>query len=72
MTTIQEAFAQTSLYAVSYKPVASLGLTWFKTQNLSEVLTIEGKFARRTALPCGKRAVVNITVFGEKQFRNHQ
>lgn len=70
MTAIAQAFAKTNMKAVSYKEIAKLGVTYFKVSNLNEeIIKIEtDKFFRRGSLPCGKGAVVNISVFGEPKY----
>lgn len=69
MTKLAEAFKESGKYITSYDIKYHIGIIDFKLSNLSEEISIIGaKFYKRTAIPCGKGAVVNITVFGELKF----
>lgn len=70
MTTLAQAFAQSGKYVVSYRKKYHVGIVEFKLSNLSEEINKldDGRYFRRTALPCGKGTVVNVTVFGELKY----
>ena len=69
MTKLAEAFAKSGHYSVSYKNKYDIGVVEIKLPTVSEIQKFDdGKYYRRTAFPCGKGAVVNITIFGEVRF----
>ncbi len=64
-----EKKSKKDFYKVTFKKHVTVGIVNMRVPMLSGLQVLpDGRDYRRTALPCGKESVVNISIFGKRKF----